>query len=107
MPRFFNAAFVAALLLLGGCALTEGYKYDAAPVSLGSLSAPGRISLAVLDARPYVASGNKPEKFAGLMRGGYGNPFDVSTANGNPVLAGIGKPLSQVFTEPQIATALR
>ena len=85
MSRVALAASCAALALLAGCALTDGYKYDAAPVTLSSLSAPGKVSLAVHDARPYVVSGNKPEKFAGLLRGGFGNPFDVSTASGNPV----------------------
>ena len=98
MPRYLPAAFVAALLL-AGCALTEGYKYDAAPVSLASLAAPGKISLAVLDARPYVVSGNKPEKFAGLLRGGYGNPFDVSTASGNPVARDLRDALARGMRE--------
>ena len=30
-------------------------------------------------------SGNKPAIFVGLMRGGFGNPFDVNTSSGRPL----------------------
>jgi hypothetical protein len=39
-------------------------------------------AVGVQDRRPYVISGNKDEHFVGLSRGGYGNPFDVTTASG-------------------------
>ena len=43
------------------------------------------VALAVQDRRPYVVSQNKPESFVGLSRGGFGNPFDVNTASGQPM----------------------
>ena len=90
MPRSTLRRFAAILvcaLALGGCALSEGYKYDSAPLSFTSLSSSVPVSLAVHDLRPYVVSGNKPERFVGLLRGGYGNPFDVATASGKPLAA--------------------
>ena len=53
----------------------------------------------MLDARPYVVSGNQPESFAGLLRGGYGNPFDVSTATGNPVARDLRDALARGMRE--------
>jgi hypothetical protein len=45
----------------------------------------GTVAVAVHDRRPYVVDGTKPEDFAGVQRGGYGNPFDVATESGRPL----------------------
>src|SRR5262249_42734858 len=77
---------LAAALVLGGCAFGRTYSYSDASINLPSAaSGSGTIALAVQDRRPYVLSGNKPEKFVGLMRGGFGKPFDVNTESGGPV----------------------
>jgi hypothetical protein len=41
--------------------------------------------LSVEDLRPYVLNGKKKPNFVGLQRGGYGNPFDVTTSTGKPM----------------------
>ena len=41
--------------------------------------------LAVQDFRPYVLNGDEEPGFVGLQRGGYGNPFDVTTLTGRPM----------------------
>lgn len=41
--------------------------------------------MATLDHRPYIVSGEKPESFVGLSRGGFGNPFDVTTKSRDPL----------------------
>ena len=43
------------------------------------------MGLLVADKRPYVLSGNKEPSFVGLQRGGFGNPFDVTTVSGSPL----------------------
>ncbi len=48
--------------------------------------------------RSNIVDGCKPEKFLGLSRGGYGNPFNVTTPTGNPLAADMASAL---------ATALR
>jgi hypothetical protein len=80
-----SLAIVAVALILGACAYGRSYNYDSAPLSLAGVSSSGPITIGVQDARPYVTSGNKPEKFVGLMRGAFGNPFDVSTQSGGPL----------------------
>jgi hypothetical protein len=64
-------------------ACAVGRKVDyATPTDLG-LSGNGlRVTVAVLDHRPYVISGEKEPAFVGLQRSGFGIPFDVSTESG-------------------------
>ena len=51
------------------------------------LTAQGTLSVAVAaqDLRPYVVSSEKTPNFVGLQRGGFGNPFDVTTESGRPL----------------------
>jgi len=75
---------VALVLPLAACAVGNRYDYRNA---IGGLPASGTGSIAVevIDARPYVVSGEKGSDFVGLQRGGFGNPFDVRTASGAPL----------------------
>ena len=49
----------------------------------------------MIDNRPYVLSGDKESNFVGLRRGGYGNPFDVTTKSGKP----LSQDLAHLFSE--------
>ena len=75
-------ALLAVAASLGGCAVGGTQSYADAPLGLQAVSSSGTVAVAVQDARPFVVSGAKPEKFVGLRRGGFGNPFDVSTQSG-------------------------
>jgi hypothetical protein len=77
-----------------GCAVGNVYDYRSAPVILpvqGDFS----VSLKVDDLRPYVTNGDKQANFIGLRRGGYGNPFNVTTASGEPLANDIVVALGQ------------
>ena len=86
-------------LILAGCAVGRTASYSdtsiAMPTATGS---GGTIALAVQDHRPYVLSGDKPERFVGLQRGGFGNPFDVNTGSGGPVATDVRDILSRSLT---------
>jgi hypothetical protein len=43
------------------------------------------VSVSVTDGRPYVVSGNKPPYYIGRYRAGFGNPWDVTTENRQPL----------------------
>jgi hypothetical protein len=77
-------ALVAFAFLVSGCAI--GVKHD---YSLGGLDIEAdktaRVAIAVHDRRSYVRLGEKAPDFVGLSRGGFGNPFDVATASGEPL----------------------
>ena len=80
-------AILALAALLGGCAVGRSYNFSDAAINMPgpAASASSTIAIAVQDKRAYVISGGKPEHFVGLMRGGYGNPFDVNTQSGGPL----------------------
>ncbi len=79
-------ALVLAVVLLAGCTTAFGKK-----VALYNITAPITVSgtksvaLASWDQRPYVVSGRKAAQFAGIIRGGYGNPFNLNTESGAPL----------------------
>ncbi len=78
------ALMLVAAAIVGGCAVGRTYNYAETPIALQGTSSAGIVAVGVEDERPYVLSGNKPERFVGLMRGGFGNPFDVNTKSGRP-----------------------
>jgi hypothetical protein len=70
-----------ALTLMSCSRITYNYN-----ISLDFDARPGsRVSVVTLDLREYVHSGYKPPSFAGLDRGGVGNPFSIQTTSGNPL----------------------
>ena len=75
---------LCASLFLGGCAVSQKIRYhDAEP----AINASGNITIAVasLDSRPYIKTGEKEKTYIGTFRGGFGNPFDVSTESQKPL----------------------
>jgi hypothetical protein len=79
------AVIVGCAVVIGGCAIGRKHAYDNGSPRMprGSRS----VALAVQDQRPAVLSGAKRPNFVGLQRGGFGNPFDVTTASGQPLAA--------------------
>lgn len=75
---------VLAVHMLGGCAIGNQYSYRDSDLAI-PVSGDYAIGLAVLDRRPYVLNGDKPAAFIGLQRGGFGNPFNVTTGSGMPL----------------------
>ena len=91
------------VLLLGialafvGCAFGRKQDYLQAQPALGS-TGQGSLSLGVQDLRPYVVNHEKDETFVGLQRGGYGNPFDVSTQSKQPLADDMAKVLAKALS---------
>lgn len=71
--------------ILGGCAVGQRLSYQSALVPMPRIVSNIPVAIAIQDKRPYIVSRNKPESFVGLMRGGFGNPFDVKTTSGQPM----------------------
>jgi hypothetical protein len=84
-------------LLLGACAIGNTHRYDLGDASF-AIESDETVAVTVVDLRPYVVSGDKTPDFAGLMRGGFGNPFDVTTA--------AGKPLAEDMTSSIVASLM-
>ena len=80
-----SIALLMLLFIFTGCAVGNQYDYAATEVSL-PLAGDGELGVGVLERRPYVLDGDKGPEFVGMQRGGFGNPFDVDTASGNPLV---------------------
>jgi hypothetical protein len=79
-------AVLTGAAVLSGCAVKNTYRFADVQAAL-SASGTQTVAVAVVDRREYVVSGEKEPSFVGLMRGGYGNPFNVRTASGKPLAA--------------------
>jgi hypothetical protein len=71
-------------VFLGGCAIGNTHRYNLGDADL-SVNSTNSVAVATVDVRPYVLSGEKAPAFSGLFRGGFGNPFDVTTDSGRPL----------------------
>jgi hypothetical protein len=71
-------------VVLTGCAVGNRYAYQSV-VASPQVSGTTAVSVATHDQREYVRSGSKDPQFVGLQRGGFGNPFDVRTADDKPL----------------------
>ncbi len=93
-----------SLLLLSGC-----MKYlpaeQAAPELTASLDI-NKISLAVLDKRPYVVNGKKSESFEGLIRSGYGIPYSHNTQEAQPMSEYLAHRISIGFKNKGVETGI-
>jgi hypothetical protein len=87
------------LLGLSGCAVGNQHQYAGVAPDL-TLKATHSVAVVVVDRRPYVVSGDKDPDFVGLQRGGFGNPFDVTTASGKALASDIA---DDVTAAPQEA----
>ena len=81
---------MTVLLLLTGCAVGNKHTYNDVNADI-SIAGNSTVAMATHDQRSYVQNGDKPADFVGLQRGGFGNPFDITTVSGNS--------LAQDFTE--------
>ena len=93
-------AFLVTLsaLILAGCVVGRTASYSDTSISVPTATGSGTIAVAVQDRRPYVLSGNKQERFTGLMRSGFGMPFDVNTSSGGPLAADLRDTVSRSLT---------
>jgi len=76
--------FLCMTVLFGGCAVGQKYSYHNTVAEIAATGTQS-ISVATSDQRPYVLSGKKSPDVVGLLRGGYGNPFNVTTESGRPL----------------------
>jgi len=88
-----TAVIATMMVLVAGCAVGNKYSYSESDLAI-PVSGSGTIGLSVVDRRPYVLDGDKPAAFIGLQRGGFGNPFDVTTVSGKPLAEEVQTALS-------------
>ncbi|MDH3410219.1 MAG: hypothetical protein OER22_14930 [Gammaproteobacteria bacterium] len=94
LRKLLGLSFI--LLAVTGCAVGNQYDYRSASVAL-PLAGTGELGIGVIDNRSYVLSGDKEPNFIGLQRGGYGNPFNVTTASGNSLTQDMSESLENAL----------
>lgn len=94
MKTFDCLRIVCVAGFLSGCAVGNQYDYRLANLPM-SVKATTNLGVAVDESRPYVVSGDKAGNFVGLQRGGFGNPFDVSTESGQTLAADMRESLAR------------
>ncbi|MDK9707200.1 MAG: SHOCT domain-containing protein [Desulforhopalus sp.] len=96
---------VLALALLTFCiqGCANQFSYSNTNVSFAATGS-GKLAIATHDQRPYIVSGKKSPDFIGLVRGGYGNPFDVTTASGKSLSEEITGALAASFQKSGFTT---
>ena len=67
-------------IALSACAVGQRYDYGDRGAQLKFTPAPA-IGIGVLDNRSYVVNGEKDPTFVGILRAGFGNPWEVRTAS--------------------------
>ncbi|HSI38112.1 MAG TPA: hypothetical protein VK946_03475 [Methylotenera sp.] len=85
MSQIIKTCIALVLLtILNGCAVGVTHQYDNASLNIKTPQST-KLGIGVQDIRVYVINKQKPENFVGLSRGGYGNPFDVTTTSKKPL----------------------
>lgn len=91
--RSRNLALKTVILF---CALFTGcHSVDVSKLNLARQSANSCLHIYVTDERPYILSKDKDPNFVGIVRGGYGNPFDFSSSSGNSLAKDLGLAIQQ------------
>jgi hypothetical protein len=75
---------IVACGVLSGCAFGNSFAYHDVPLAV-SASGSRTVAVGTHDQRPGVLNGDRKPDYVGTTRGGYGNPFDVSTASDQPL----------------------
>lgn len=92
MRKPFSAGLIA-MVLLGGCAAGVKHNLDQQGLEFG-IATSATVAVGTLDHRPYVINGQKAQNYVGMSRGGFGNPFDVTTQSGKPLASDISSAIA-------------
>ena len=76
--NILRASLFAAVCMLAGCGNLYRINYSNLRADL-HYSGSRSVAVGVLDARPYILSGENDPRYVGTLRGGYGNPYDLWT----------------------------
>lgn len=87
-----HALTLIVFFILNGCAVGNKHTYHDVILDIEG-SGSETLAVSTIDLRVYVKNGDKTPDFVGLQRGGFGNPFDVTTASGKSLAEDINNTL--------------
>ena len=85
-----------AFLTLNGCAVGNKIGYHDVDIEFDGKGT-SKLAISTIDLRVYVRTSEKSPDFVGLQRGGFGNPFDVTTASGKSLAEDITATVKQAL----------
>lgn len=89
--------FVLATLALSGCAVGNSVDFKSQATTT-TMQTDKAVALAVQDQRSFILNGDKQPNFVGIRRGGFGNPFDVTTRSGASFASEVAGQVAQALT---------
>lgn len=89
---------VALLLVLtvSACAIGNQHQYSGVVPNVAAQTTQS-LAIGVQDRRAYILDGTKKENFVGVQRGGFGNPFDVTTTTDGPLAIDVRDSIAASF----------
>jgi len=93
-------SLIPFVFILTGCVAGQeiALRYDPAAPIAGYEGHGLPVSVSVADARPYIINHDKDPSYIGHYRGSYGNTWDVTNLNENPLADQLAADLSQELT---------
>jgi hypothetical protein len=85
---------LGSALVLAACSYTMPYEGTMMLPETG----PGKVAVATVDERPYVLNGKNPPSYVGIIRGGFGNPFNRDTDDGKPLADNFSNSIARSLT---------
>ena len=82
------------LIHLAGCVAGQSLQTTYEQPAAAAAAAGSSVLIAVTDDRPYVKNGKKPSYYLGKYRAGFGNPWDVTTDNDEPLASIVARDLA-------------
>jgi hypothetical protein len=99
MNRVFSLIFLCiATLYVSGCAVGNKHNYHNVIAEMETANT-FIVAIGTHDTRPYILNGDKEPNFVGLSRGGYGNPFNVTTLTGNTLAQDMSEAIKNSFVK--------
>jgi hypothetical protein len=91
------ALVVAVLVLSTGCAVGNQYALGQAQVTVPNRGQ-GAVVVAAVDQRNQVIGEGTSPDVVGVQRAGFGNPWEVTTASGEPLATEVSRSIAQALT---------
>ena len=86
-----NCGLLVAAAVLTACSYAMPYEGTVALPEVGNM----KLAVATVDERPYVLNGKNPPEYVGIIRGGFGNPFNRDTDDGKPLADDVSSSIVQ------------
>lgn len=90
--------YLAAFFLLSGCVAGQSINMGYEPTPMSGQKLGIAVQVSCDDQRPFVVSGDKQGNHIGHYRAGFGNPWDVTTQNKQPLADNLRRDIASDLT---------